>query len=51
MTKISVKNINGEKVKDLTLTDSIWNIEVNEEQPVEGNTEEVVEENVEESAE
>lgn len=30
MTKISVKNINGEKVKDLTLTDSIWNIEVNE---------------------
>ena len=29
MTKISVKNINGEKVKDLTLTDSIWNIEVN----------------------
>ena len=30
MTKISVKNLNGEKVKDLTLTDSIWNIEVNE---------------------
>ena len=30
MTKISVKNINGEKVKDLTLTDSMWNIEVNE---------------------
>ena len=29
MTKISVKNLNGEKVKDLTLTDSIWNIEVN----------------------
>lgn len=29
MTKISVKNINGEKVKDLTLTDSVWNIEVN----------------------
>ena len=29
MTKISVKNIDGEKVKDLTLTDSIWNIEVN----------------------
>ena len=30
MTKISVKNLNGEKVKDLTLTDSVWNIEVNE---------------------
>ena len=30
MTKISVKNLNGEKVKDLTLADSIWNIEVNE---------------------
>ena len=30
MTKISVKNLNGEKVKDLTLTDSIWNIEINE---------------------
>lgn len=30
MTKISVKNLNGEKVKDLTLNDSIWNIEVNE---------------------
>ena len=30
MTKISVKNLNGEKVKDLTLTDNIWNIEVNE---------------------
>ena len=29
MTKISVKNLNGEKVKDLTLTDSVWNIEVN----------------------
>lgn len=29
MTKISVKNINGEKVKDLTLKDSVWNIEVN----------------------
>ena len=29
MTKISVKNLNGEKVKDLTLTDNIWNIEVN----------------------
>ncbi len=30
MTKISVKNLNGEKVKDLTLNDSVWNIEVNE---------------------
>ena len=30
MTKISVKNLNGEKVKDLTLTDSIWNIKINE---------------------
>ena len=29
MTKISVKNLNGEKVKDLTLKDSVWNIEVN----------------------
>ena len=30
MTKISVKNLDGEKVKDLTLNDSIWNVEVNE---------------------
>jgi len=30
MTKISVKNLKGEKVKDLTLKDSIWNIEVND---------------------
>ena len=30
MTKISVKNLKGEKVKDLTLADSVWNIEVNE---------------------
>ncbi len=30
MTKISVKNLQGEKVKDLTIADSIWNIEVNE---------------------
>lgn len=30
MTKISVKNLSGEKVKDLTLNDSIWNIEVND---------------------
>lgn len=29
MTKISVKNINNEKVKDLTLADAIWNIEPN----------------------
>lgn len=29
MTKVSVKNLNGEKVKDLTLKDSVWNIEVN----------------------
>ena len=29
MTKISVKNLKGEKVKDLTLKDSVWNIEVN----------------------
>ena len=29
MTKISVKNLNGEKVKDLTLKDTVWNIEVN----------------------
>lgn len=30
MTKISVKNLQGEKVKDLTLADSVWNIEVND---------------------
>ncbi len=30
MTKISVKNLKGEKVKDITLNDSIWNIEVND---------------------
>ena len=29
MTKISVKNLKGEKVSDLTLKDSVWNIEVN----------------------
>ncbi len=28
--KISVKNITGEKVKDLTLKDSVWNIEAND---------------------
>ncbi len=27
--KISVKNVAGEKVKDLTLNDSVWNIEAN----------------------
>ena len=30
MTKVSVKNLKGEKVKDLTLNDAIWNIEVND---------------------
>ena len=30
MTKISVKNLKGEKVKDVTLVDSVWNIEINE---------------------
>ena len=30
MAKVSVKNLNGEKVKDLTLNDAIWNIEVND---------------------
>ncbi len=30
MTKITVKNLKGEKVKDLTLNDTIWNIEVND---------------------
>jgi large subunit ribosomal protein L4 len=30
MTKISVKNIKGEKVKDLTLADSVWNIKSND---------------------
>lgn len=29
MTKISVKNLNGEKVKDLTLADSVWNVSIN----------------------
>lgn len=29
MTKISVKNINNEKVGDLTLADAVWNIEPN----------------------
>ena len=30
MTKISINNLKGEKVKDITLADSVWNIEVNE---------------------
>ena len=30
MTKISVKNLKGEAVKDITLADSVWKIEVNE---------------------
>ena len=30
MTKISVKNLNGEKVKDIKLNDAIYNIESNE---------------------
>lgn len=29
MTKISVKNVKNEKVQELTLTDSVWNVEVN----------------------
>lgn len=30
MAKISVQNLNGDKVKDLSLNDKIWNIKVNE---------------------
>ena len=30
MTKISVKNIKGESVKDITLESKVWNIEVND---------------------
>ena len=30
MTKVSIKNIKGEKVKDITLADSIFGVEVNE---------------------
>ena len=30
MTKISVKNLKGETVKDVTLASSVWNVEVNE---------------------
>lgn len=31
MTKISIKNLKGEQVKDITLAKEIWNIEINEE--------------------
>ena len=31
MTKVSIKNLKGEKVKDITLAKEIWNIEINEE--------------------
>lgn len=30
MAKVQVLNLKGEKVKDITLKDSIWNIEINE---------------------
>lgn len=30
MTKISVKNLKGEKISDLTLKDAIWNVKVND---------------------
>ena len=30
MTKVSVRNLKGEKVKDLTLNDAVWNIDVND---------------------
>ena len=30
MTKVSVRNLKGEKVKDLTLNDAVWNIKVND---------------------
>ena len=30
MTKVSVKNIKGESVKDLTLDAKVWNVEVND---------------------
>lgn len=29
MTKITIKNLKGEKVKDVTLADSVWNIDAN----------------------
>ena len=30
MAKVEIKNIKGEKLKDLNLVDSVWNIEVND---------------------
>ena len=30
MTKVDIKNLKGEKVKDVTLASNVWNIEVNE---------------------
>lgn len=30
MTKISIKNLKGENVKDVTLASNVWNVEVNE---------------------
>ena len=30
MTKVSIKNLKGENVKDITLADNVWNVEVNE---------------------
>ena len=30
MTKVSIKNLKGEQVKDVTLADSVWNTEVND---------------------
>lgn len=30
MAKVQVLNLKGEKVKDITLKDSVWNIEINE---------------------
>ena len=30
MTKVNLINIKGEKVKDLNLKDTVWNIEVND---------------------
>ncbi len=30
MTKVELKNIKGEKLKDITISDSVWNIETND---------------------
>ena len=30
MAKVSVKNVNGESIKDLTLNNDVWNVEVND---------------------